>query len=217
MPETPNTDNSLVISYLSLRKAIGIIGITLPFVLVIGKNLLQSSGLLGSMSSYYYSVMGDVFVGSFCAIGVFLLSYHGYEKKDDIAGKIAGLSAIGLALFPTTPDIAASAQAIMIGKWHLFFALIFSLTLVYFSLFLFRKTNPNKQSTDMKKIRNIIYAVCGIIIFVCIALMGFVLFFPGNPWVKQLQNPIFWLETSSVIAFGISWFVKGEAILKDEN
>ena len=68
MSETSN-DNSLVISYLSLRKAIGVIGITLPFVLVFGKILLQGPGLLGSMSSYYHSIMGDVFVGSFCAIG----------------------------------------------------------------------------------------------------------------------------------------------------
>ena len=215
MPDSPNTDNSLVISYLSLRKAIGYIGILLPFVLIIGKILLQNPGILSSISSYYYSVMGDVFVGSLCATGVFLLSYHGYEKKDDIAGDIAGLAGIGVALFPVAKGNPTASQA-AIGQWHLVFATIFFLTLAYFSLFLFRKTNPNKQSTDMKKIRNIIYLICGIIMIICIALIAYISFMPANPAAKLISNPVFWLEASAIVAFGISWFVKGEAILKDD-
>ena len=156
MSEIANSDDSLVISYLSLRKAIGVIGIAMPIVLPLGKIILQSPGILSSISSYYYSIMGDVFVGSLCAIGVFLLSYHGYERKDDIAGKIAGIAAIGVALFPVAPDLGATAKQMMIGNWHLTFAAVFILTLAYFSLFLFRKTKPNSQLTAQKKQRNII-------------------------------------------------------------
>jgi len=28
-------------------------------------------------------------------------------------------------------------------------------------------------------------------------------------------KPVFWLEATAVVAFGISWLTKGEAILKD--
>jgi hypothetical protein len=29
-------------------------------------------------------------------------------------------------------------------------------------------------------------------------------------------KPVFWLESIAVVAFGISWLVKGEAIFKDQ-
>jgi len=32
----------------------------------------------------------------------------------------------------------------------------------------------------------------------------------------KVYNPLFWLETLAILAFGVSWIVKGEAILKDE-
>jgi hypothetical protein len=67
----------LVLSYLGLRKAVGIIGLALPFVLAFGKILLQSPGIQDSISAYYYTDMGNVFVGSLCAIGVFLMSTRG--------------------------------------------------------------------------------------------------------------------------------------------
>ena len=33
--------------------------------------------------------------------------------------------------------------------------------------------------------------------------------------VKSL-DPLFWLESIVIVAFGVSWSVKGEAILRDE-
>lgn len=86
MPNSTNTQSSLVLSYLDLRKAIGILGIALPFVLVVGKFLFDGPGTQPSISDYYYASMRDVFVGIRCAIGVFLMSYRGYERKDNIAG-----------------------------------------------------------------------------------------------------------------------------------
>ena len=32
-----------------------------------------------------------------------------------------------------------------------------------------------------------------------------------------ITNPIFWFETLAIFAFGFSWFVKSEVILKDEE
>jgi len=35
-------------------------------------------------------------------------------------------------------------------------------------------------------------------------------------FVPKGLNPVFWLETITIEAFGISWLTKGQAILKDE-
>jgi len=86
-----------------LRKAIGIIGISLPFVLAFGKIILGSPGIQSSISGYYYTGMRDVFVGSLCAIAVFMMSYKGYDHRDELAGDLACAFASGVALFPITP------------------------------------------------------------------------------------------------------------------
>ncbi|HET8922593.1 MAG TPA: hypothetical protein VFN26_06305 [Candidatus Acidoferrum sp.] len=80
-----------------MRKAVGIIGVALPFALAFGKMLLQGSGLQPSISAYYYTDMRNVFVGSLCAIGVFLLSCKGYDWRDEAAGIAACVFAVGVA------------------------------------------------------------------------------------------------------------------------
>lgn len=142
MSSPADPKRSLVLSYLGLRKAIGIIGIALPFVLVCGKLLLQGPGIQSSISHYYYTVMRDVFVGSLCAIAVFLMSYRGYGSTDNLAGKLACLFAVGVALFPITPEYNPTTHDKLIGFVHMFCAGAFFLTLAFFSLVLFRKTEP---------------------------------------------------------------------------
>lgn len=203
---------SYVISYLSLRKAIGLIGIALPVVLVVGKWIIQGPGIESSISSYYHTDMGDVLVGSLCAIAVFLMSYRGYERKDDIAGDLACIFAIGVALFPTTPDTGATEQDKVIGIIHYCFAIAFFLTLAYFSLILFRKGKPNP--TPRKLMRNKVYTICGYIILACIAAIVIVSQMSEDSPIHSL-SPVFWLEAIAIWAFGWSWFTKGEGILKD--
>ena len=206
-------NDSLVLSYLSLRRAVGLIGIALPFVLACGEILLKGWGLRGSISSYYYTAMGDVFVGSMCAIAVFLMSYRGYERKDDFAGNLACVFALGVALFPTAPAVSVTPRDNVVGALHLFFAACFLLTLAYFSLRLFRLTAPNP--TPQKLQRNKIYTVCGYTILVCVALCAVVKLLPGNALLLKF-SPLFWLEGVAVVAFGVSWLTKGEAILADK-
>jgi len=214
MTQPSGPQDSLVLSYLDLRKAIGTIGIALPFVLAIGKLLLDGPGIQSSMSAYYHTVMRDVFVGSLCAIAVFLLSYRGYQRQDYIAGKLACLFAIGVAFFPTAPDLDPSARDKIVSMAHSLFAMAFLLTLAYFSLAQFRKTDPSKPPTPQKLQRNIVYTVCGWTILACILLIVGLALLPGDAPVKRL-DPVFWLESLAVVAFGVSWLTKGEAILKD--
>ena len=209
-------NDSLVISYLGLRKAVGIIGIALPFVLAFGKILLEGPGTLNSVSAYYHTGMRDVFVGSLCAIAVFLMSYHGYERKDDIAGDLACVFALGVALLPTIPEVNVTPRDKTIGALHLLSAACFFLTLAYFSLALFRKTDPARPPTRKKLQRNAVYTFCGYTILVCLASIIVLAFMPGGSPVKRLA-PVFWLEATAIVAFGVSWLTKGEAILKDKS
>jgi hypothetical protein len=200
-----------VISYKLLRKAVGVIGVTLPIVLVLGKYIIEGPGIQDSISSYYYTVMRDVFVGSLWAIAIFLMAYKGPEKKDDFYGNLACFCAIGVALFPTKPVPYATVQEVSIGKLHLLFAGAFFLTLAYFCLGLFCKTDQNREPTSRKFLRNRIYKICGYLIIGCIALITVFNFFFQETPVSNL-NPVFWLESLAIWAFGWSWFTKGEGI-----
>ena len=214
----PASERSLVFSYLALRKAIGVLGIALPCVVSLGAWIFFQTSLRGSISGYYYTGTRDVLVGTLCTIGFFLLSYRGYTRADDIAGDVACVSAVCIALFPTTPELNPSTQAQWIGYIHFTFAAIFFLTLIYFSLCLFTKTDPSRPPTRRKLQRNRVYKGCGYAIAICISLIAIYHILPtgmATP-VKQL-NPVFWLETIANMAFGISWLTKGEALLKDER
>jgi hypothetical protein len=232
------TEHQLAMSYLGLRKGIGYIGLLLPFVLPIGKIIFDGHSLEGSMSAYYYTVTGSVFVGSLCAIGVFLLSYR-YKKLDIIASIIAGICAIGVALFPTAPELSPTTTQKAIGIVHGISAGLFFLTLACMSIFLFTKTNPYQTLkprkpmdylsmfvvtrtkpelplNPRKKHRNIIYRVCGYLILFCIIAMGIVGIKSIKEHVQQC-NLVFWLESIAVFAFGASWLIKGETILADRE
>ena len=208
-------NDSLLLSYLALRKSIGVIGVALPFVLALGAVAAGSAGIQRSVSAYYYTAMGDVLVGSLCAIAVFLFTYQGYEPKDNRAGNMASLFALGVALCPTTPLVNATRVDEIAGRLHLLFAALLFVTLAFFSLVLFRKTDPTRTPTDRKLQRNRVYALCGYAILACIALIAVTEFFlDGSPLLRL--RPVFWLEAIAVVAFGISWLTKGEALLADE-
>ena len=212
------SDQNLVFSYLELRKAVGIIGVALPFVLAIGKLVLQGPGLEPTISSYYYTDLGNWFVGSLCAIGVFLLSTKGYSRYDQVAGLLACIFAVGVALFPMAPDPprVPTQQQVDIGRAHWTFAALLFVTLACFSLFLFTRTKRDKGSnpTPQKLKRNIVYRVCGSIIVGSIVLIPVVTHTSIADKVQAL-HPVFWLESLAVEAFGVSWLTKGEMILKD--
>lgn len=226
MNQKTRDQNDLVFSYLELRKAVGIIGVALPLVLAIGKLILQGPGLEPTISSYYYTDLGNWFVGSLCAIGVFLLSTRGYPDphpssgpgRDQMAGWFACIFAVGVAMFPMAPAAPPkrTQQQVDIGWAHWTLAALLFFTLAYFSLCLFTKTDPKKTPTPQKLKRNIVYHVCGYTILASILLIPVVTHTPIADRVQAL-HPVFWLESLAVEAFGISWLTKGETILKDES
>lgn len=124
-----------------------------------------------------------------------------------------------MALFPTLREGETSELAMRVSAIHHIFAAGFLLTLTYFSSFLFTKSNKKpSEMTPQKRLRNTVYRVCGGIMFLCVLLLGmyFLLFGGVGPFLGS-SVPIFWLETIAILAFGVSWFVKSEVILKDEE
>ena len=208
---TPGAEGSLALSYLAVRRSIGVIGITLPFVLLIGAAVLDRIGVQPTISDYYYTVMRNVFVGAMCANGVFFLSYR-YAKADAALATLIGLAAIGVALFPTTPADPLPSQ-IAVGAVHLVCATVFFLALAGYSFFVFTMTDSSKVMTPEKRKRNVVYRVTGVVIVVCLLLIALVNILPPGP-IDDLQ-PVFWLETAASVAFGVAWLIKGETLLKD--
>jgi hypothetical protein len=199
------TDEALARSYLNLRRVIGILGVALPFVLMIWSSVLAGSFHVEASLSDYYSLRArDVFVGTLFAIAWFLLTYR-YEKPDDIAGDLACVFALGVALFSNRGSRWESVI-------HFACAVALFLVLSYFSLFLF--TRSKRPKTRRKKQRNRVYVTCGVIMLACIALIGLYHWCCQSAAVARL-NPVFWLESLALWAFGFSWFIKGETLLKD--
>jgi hypothetical protein len=202
-----------VISYLALRKVIGLIGILLPFVLA-GVNMLLVSRVIvqGSVSAYYYTGMRDVLVGGLCAIGVFLFAYHGYGFWDDRCTNAAGIFAVCAAFFPTAPPDPSFADTVA-GWVHLTSAGLLFAVLAVIALWLFPKTVPGSVRSPRKKQRDLVFRVCGGVIAACLVLVPVEAFVIGAPIAGH--HPLFWLEATAVFAFGVAWLVKGQAILKD--
>ena len=69
-------DSALASAYTHLQQIVGVIAVLLPFALLIGNKALSGDELESSISAYYHTPMGDVFVGALCALGVFFLSYN---------------------------------------------------------------------------------------------------------------------------------------------
>ena len=142
-------NRSLIISFLTMRRLIGILGIALPVVLVLGGLMQSEPAIQGSISGYYYTSMRDLFVGSLCAVSLFLMSYKGYERIDNFIAKMSGAFALGMVIFPTS---MFSGKVVRVGVFlidddvslyiHLIFGALFFLSLSFNSIFLFTRRHP---------------------------------------------------------------------------
>ena len=146
-----------------------------------------------------------------CYVPVF-----GYDRKDEIAGILFSIFALGVAFFPTKPDVGATSVQKQVGWVHYTFAALLFFTLAYFCLVLFKMTAKDKVVTPQKEKRNVVYTVCGWVIIASIALIVLFNFVLKIDHLIGTIGPVFCFETTSLLAFGLAWLVKGETFLKDQ-
>ncbi len=216
MTTPPLGSNPLVISHLALRRCIGVLGLALPFVLAIGLPLVceraECDQIQGSISRYYHTEMGDVVVGALCAIGVFLIAYRGYGNKENMLATVCGVAAIGIGIFPMALD-GATGKDVYSGYLHTASSAVFFLGLAIMALRFFPQPDPSSPPLPGKEKRNTVYRACGVTILIAMALMGLYSALTDqaeravDPW-----DPIFWLESVAIVAFGIAWLTKGRAM-----
>src|SRR2546430_14352028 len=98
-----------VFTYLTLRKSVGIVAFGLPFAVAI-PILLAHHGIESSISGYYYTGTRNLFVGSLCAVAMFLFSCRGFDLRDEVAGVFFVLCCGRGAIFPTAAAVLAALK-----------------------------------------------------------------------------------------------------------
>jgi uncharacterized membrane protein YidH (DUF202 family) len=124
--------NALVISHNTMRKAIGWVGMLLPFGLLLGNLFMNQLNILNStffirtccsqpyfangffktsISHYYYSTVGELLTATLCTVALFMFCYNGHEKRkgekglsDKALTNLIGIAALGIVIFPTSSD-----------------------------------------------------------------------------------------------------------------
>ena len=86
-------------SYRNLRRALGILGISLPVILILGGYIFASYPIQFSVSHYYHTNMRDVLVGLLGAVSLFLMTYTGYGVIDNLITWAIGLAGAGVVVF----------------------------------------------------------------------------------------------------------------------
>lgn len=225
-----NNDNIWLSRGITLRRLVGISGVSLPVLLWFF--LFVASGHLSplySISHYYFTRVCSIFVIIVSLLAIFLLIYKGKQPIDFYISSLAGIFSLCLLLFPTgnISEICGdtnkdySVTVLQKSTWrenfHYISAAIFLLSLASMSLFLFTKSNKTaKERTPQKKIRNRIYITCGVIMILSVLVIFFGGFMEMIP--PQYYDPYhitFWMETSAVESFGFAWLIKGEMFFKD--
>ena len=211
-------EGSVLETHPHYRTAIGVLGVTLPPILIVVW-LLLASKVEGSISAYYYTEMRDWFVGTLWVIGVFLFFYRYRPRQPDQArsswnsvqtgaadswlGKVAGLCAVVVALVPTTPPPESKDLPLTIGTPHGVAAAILFLCLALFPLLLFSQSRKRRDR----------YRRYGWTMIMLLVLTVAYAFAPTEFKASLAAlRPILVLETLLILVFGVSWFEKGREL-----
>jgi len=220
--------NELVISYLSLRKYLGILGILLPVILLVGSIIANNNFVEGAISDYFHTPLRQFFTVSLGGISLLLFAYKGYDNTDKWLTNIAGLFGLLTAfvytsfkphsalhgytlvekatrtIVPLDPncEIIPVPVSSLQSTLHLVFAASFFLLLGFMSIKQFSKSGTPREK--------FVYRITGWIIIVTILLLAPVAF--KIDWLDEFYHRyrlIFVGELICLWAFGISWLVKG--------
>jgi hypothetical protein len=180
-----------------LRAMIGWLGMLLPWIVTI---------LIGyfpeSISATWYTNACTPFMIILGSASILLMCYKGYDLIDDILNTTAGIFGLCICLFPCEGDITPVGTFMIPNNisaiLHNISAIVFFGILAYNSFFQFTKSSG--EMTKKKRIRNIIFRVCG----VGMALSFTILLLP------EFYIQVWLMETIALFFFGVSWLVKAD-------
>lgn len=187
------------INTLRLRAMIGWLGMLLPWIVV-----LLIKYVPGSISATWYTNASTTFVIILGSASFLLICYNGYGLLDDILLTCAGLVGLGICLFPCqVPAYPGEVGTFMIDSKisniiHFACAVVFFGLLAYNSIFLFTKSSG--EMTKKKKIRNIIYRICGVGMIASFLIM----------LLPYFRIQVWLVETIALFFFGISFLTKAD-------
>lgn len=187
------------INTVRMRITIGTLGMLLPWIVV---------ALVGefpaSISATWYTNACTVFMIILGWASGTLICYKGYDKIDDILLTCSGIAGLGICLFPcAVPYVRGEVGTFLIDInashiIHCTFAIIFFGLLSYNSIFLFTKSSG--EMTKKKKIRNIIYRVCGVGMLASFLIL----------LLPEFYIQVWLTETFALTFFGISFLTKAD-------
>jgi hypothetical protein len=147
------------------------------------------------------------------AVGIFLITYQGYQYIDRVVNTASGISALVITFFPCSTTSATHVGILHIpirlsSIIHKAAAAVFFILLAFNILFLFTKTSGNP--TEQKGWRNLAYYTCGfgIVFFMLLQITTSAFAVPGP---TTLIN-----ETGMLFCFGVAWLIKGEVLMPDK-
>jgi hypothetical protein len=207
-------------TYRRIRRAIGYLGIFLPVLLVCFSLIpLFKTSVQPSISEYYYSNLREIFTGTVCAIGLFLIRYVGFKsssfwKNDNVLTNVAGYLAIGVAFIPTNPTSWSEKIYTLLpynieflGYLHYAFASLLFILLSYISIKIFTIGQDADQNTSQSLLNeNNIYRTCGYFMLALLVLT------PIFSYMDVFSYSTLTFEALMLFAFGISWLVKGRVL-----
>lgn len=203
-----NRTTDLEKSFLIQRRGMAILAVLLPVFFLVSSFALQRTKFQTSMSAYYWtlSLERNVFVGTLCAVGVFLLLYKGYTLLEDRLLDLAGVCAVGVALCPMSEAGDCNAHALSLhGAFAtVFFGCIFASCLTMSKRSLGNLADPALRAKFHKAYRLIHTIMIG---SVAVAVLSRLL-------PAALQNSLcearalFWFEAVGVWCFGAYWYLK---------
>lgn len=187
------------INTLRLRAMIGWLGMLLPWIVV---------GLVGyfpsSISATWYTNACTPFMIILGSAAFLLIAYKGYDKLDDVILTLSGIAGLGICLFPCWANVSSDRVGTFLidinlsDTIHTVCAIVFFALLAYNSFFLFTKSNG--EVTKNKKVRNIIYRICGVGM-----VASFLLFL-----IPEFSIRVWLIETIALFFFGISFLTKAD-------
>ena len=188
------------LTYRRLRALFGWIGLSLPAVLFAAG--LIDGHLQTSLSEYYYTDVGPYFTGALCVIGVFLLAYRfGDRAPENYLTTAAGLSALVVAFVHAAPPNPTADQLRLAGV-HLIAAAVLFVLLGAIAVFIFPSDVPPTRARQAR-----MYRTLGIVIWLAIVAMVVLNRFASA--LYERDHLFFWLESLCVIAFSMSFILKG--------